>query len=292
MSDEVQSLREALLEKEQIQGFLSTLEKLKADGSVNDEQYATLKSGYREKMVAAVSEIARVKNELAGQLLSTKQKLNHSKTELKQLKARYDSGELSPGEFHSAEEQVDNRIEDIRTEIANLQRLTEAKSSGQVALPGLAEYAEQVAASMASQTRATLEQEGGGVARAPVSAAMGGDMVLENKEETEPLYEHGAWVHELASDSVNTLEEPFQNEEMGSASGELEELAEQYETESRTQSGKKDIGYGLLWLVGGGIITGLTYVFAEPGGFFLITWGSIAYGGFLVLRGVHRKMTG
>ena len=188
INDKSQSLREALLEKEQIQGFMLTLERLKADGSVNDEQYATLKSGYHEKMMAAVSEIGRIKHELADQLLSLKQSLNYCKTDLKQLKIKHDSGELSLSEYQSSEKTVSEKIEGVRMEIACLQRLLEAKASAQIARPSITEHPELVAVSEDTWSRTTQIGETP-KAISSVNIATGKDLKSKGNEELESLYE-------------------------------------------------------------------------------------------------------
>ncbi len=47
-----------------------------------------------------------------------------------------------------------------------------------------------------------------------------------------------------------------------------------------------DIKWGLIWLLGGGIITLYTYESAANGGSYLIMWGAMIYGGYRLLIGV------
>ena len=53
------------------------------------------------------------------------------------------------------------------------------------------------------------------------------------------------------------------------------------------QVAKAEIVKGLLWLIGGAIVTGITYSAVEPGGSYYVFWGAMAYGAFRVLRGLY-----
>ena len=130
---EAKRLRAAFLEKERNQGFLANLERLRAQGSVTSQQYAAMKHDYQQKMMSAVSEIASAKRQLSVKLQAAKQDLNSSKTALEGLRAKYNTGNLSMAEYHSSERKLTDRIDATRTEVAHLQKLVDAKSSGEIA---------------------------------------------------------------------------------------------------------------------------------------------------------------
>lgn len=46
------------------------------------------------------------------------------------------------------------------------------------------------------------------------------------------------------------------------------------------------IKWGLIWLIGGGMITLYTYGSAANGGSYFIMWGAMIYGGYRLLLGV------
>ena len=50
---------------------------------------------------------------------------------------------------------------------------------------------------------------------------------------------------------------------------------------------KAEMVKGLLWLIGGAIITGITYAAAEPGGSYFLFWGPMAYGAYRLLRAFY-----
>ncbi len=47
-----------------------------------------------------------------------------------------------------------------------------------------------------------------------------------------------------------------------------------------------DIKWGLIWIVGGGLITLVTYAVASDGGSYFVMWGAMLYGGYRILKGV------
>lgn len=55
------------------------------------------------------------------------------------------------------------------------------------------------------------------------------------------------------------------------------------ELEAKSNAANKELGYGALWALGG---IGLT---AISGGT-LIFWGAIAWGGYLIIKGLYHKM--
>jgi len=55
------------------------------------------------------------------------------------------------------------------------------------------------------------------------------------------------------------------------------------------KAGMKNIVIGLLWCVGGIVITAFTYSLAsEGGGRYIITWGAILFGGIQAARGLFQ----
>lgn len=59
-------------------------------------------------------------------------------------------------------------------------------------------------------------------------------------------------------------------------------------SDSAREIGRKEMGKGFLWAAGGAILSGLTYWFARGGGVYVATWGAVAYGALLMLRGLWR----
>ncbi|MGE0079584.1 MAG: hypothetical protein AB7S48_17115 [Bacteroidales bacterium] len=64
----------------------------------------------------------------------------------------------------------------------------------------------------------------------------------------------------------------------------------EFHIKSEIEKARRDMDKGFYIFSGGVIITGVTYLLADYMRFFVITWGFIAYGAFLMIRGfVNRK---
>lgn len=53
--------------------------------------------------------------------------------------------------------------------------------------------------------------------------------------------------------------------------------------EARERKGKRDIGFGVVWMVAGLLITGITM--ASNSSIVLVAWGPVLYGIYLIVRG-------
>ena len=52
------------------------------------------------------------------------------------------------------------------------------------------------------------------------------------------------------------------------------------------QAGMKNVGIGMLWCVGGIIVTAVTYSMASGGGTYFVAWGAVLFGAIQALRGL------
>lgn len=53
------------------------------------------------------------------------------------------------------------------------------------------------------------------------------------------------------------------------------------------EASKVEMVQGLLWFVGAAVVTGISYLAADPGGSFVVFWGAMAYGGYRLLRAIY-----
>jgi hypothetical protein len=53
--------------------------------------------------------------------------------------------------------------------------------------------------------------------------------------------------------------------------------------EARERKGKRDIGFGVVWVIAGLLITGITM--ASDSSVYLVAWGPVVYGIYLIVRG-------
>jgi len=135
MIKETRSLQGAFLRKEENQNFLSNLERLKAERSVTDEQYAVTKGRYQQDLTVAVSEIANIKSQLKLHLQTTEQNLSKVRAQLEELDIRHKVGELTLEEYQSSQQELMKMIGQTENTIARLQRLIAAKSSAEIGMP-------------------------------------------------------------------------------------------------------------------------------------------------------------
>lgn len=61
----------------------------------------------------------------------------------------------------------------------------------------------------------------------------------------------------------------------------------QYVSQAVKDAAKVEMVKGVLWLVGGGALTGITYAMARPGDTYVVFWGALAYGGYRFLRALY-----
>jgi len=67
----------------------------------------------------------------------------------------------------------------------------------------------------------------------------------------------------------------------------LGDYMSQYVSQAVKDAAKVEMVKGVLWLVGGGALTGITYAMARPGGTYVVFWGALAYGGYRFLRALY-----
>ncbi|MDH6117879.1 hypothetical protein [Kitasatospora sp. GAS204B] len=53
--------------------------------------------------------------------------------------------------------------------------------------------------------------------------------------------------------------------------------------------GKRAIGFGVAWLLGGLLITVVTIAQAQGGGVYVIAWGPVLYGAYRIFSGVRLR---
>ena len=75
MDEGKRELAESLAKKDEVEGFLTNLEKLKADGSIAEEHYAAIKEEYEQRLNAAIAEIGQIKDELKKRLAAKRKEL-------------------------------------------------------------------------------------------------------------------------------------------------------------------------------------------------------------------------
>lgn len=135
MTKDTKKLIEAFTVKGEIEGFVANLEQLKADGSITEEQYATMKAEYEQNLNAATLEVSRIKNELKKQLEATQRDIETYKFELGKLEAKYKVGELPLEKYQSSDRKLRASIEGLEVKAEEMERLIGAESSADIGVP-------------------------------------------------------------------------------------------------------------------------------------------------------------
>jgi len=65
-------------------------------------------------------------------------------------------------------------------------------------------------------------------------------------------------------------------------------IAEQY-IQALKEKATIDMNKGFYWLAGGFIVSGITYLIANITGIYVVAWGAMAYGLFLIIRGLANR---
>jgi len=108
MTENVKKLADALTAKDKVESYLSNLEKLKVEGSVTEEQYASISKEYYERLGQATSQVVLIKNELKKEHESIQQKISAQKQQMAVIEAKHKVGELSAEQFKAAEKLIED----------------------------------------------------------------------------------------------------------------------------------------------------------------------------------------
>ena len=137
MTDPTSKLIEALTEKERVEGFLIKLARLKAEGGIPQDQYATTSADYEQRLSAAEAQLEGIRNELRQQLQDNQQQLEACRRELARLELRYKVGELPAETYQSSQQGLQARMGQLEANGDRLQRLIAARFPADVeAIPG------------------------------------------------------------------------------------------------------------------------------------------------------------
>lgn len=113
---------------------------------------------------------------------------------------------------------------------------------------------------------------------------------VEEQELIQQIYEYAAG---LMVDEGKTPEATkAQLIEKGLDEESAAHIVRQLETqirEAKKEQASKDIMYGSLWLVGGLLITIVTYSAASGGGTYVVTWGAIVFGAIQLIKGLANQ---
>ncbi len=128
-------LRTAFLNKERAELFLSNLEKLRNDKSINDLSYTALKTEYSVNLQHAQIKIDQVKQEFKKRLALRSRQLGVFKQEMANLDARFKVGQMPAEDYLKQIKNPQKKASELEEQIAHLTSLTEAKTSAEISVP-------------------------------------------------------------------------------------------------------------------------------------------------------------
>jgi hypothetical protein len=128
-------LRTEFLNKERAEFFLSNLEKLRDDKTINDLSYTALKTEYSVNLQHAQIKIDQVKQEFNKRLLMRTRQLGIFKQEIANLDARFKVGQMPAETYLKSVKNPQKKAADLEEQIAHLNSLINAKSSAEVSVP-------------------------------------------------------------------------------------------------------------------------------------------------------------
>jgi hypothetical protein len=127
-------LRLAFLNKERAELFISNLERLFTDKTVNETSYNILKSEYAANLQHAQLKVDQIKQELNKRLALKTRELEIYKQELANLDARFKVGQLSADEFIKLSKNPDKKINYLEDQISQMNSLISSQHSSEISV--------------------------------------------------------------------------------------------------------------------------------------------------------------
>ncbi len=128
MADLSSSLLQALSAREEARRLLASLDRLGAEGSLDDATRDAMRQEYEERLQAADADIASARDTIGEQQQQLSQELEKLRLEETALEVRYKVGEFDLKEYQKAAGKLRSRIEGLERQSAALEHLAAAES--------------------------------------------------------------------------------------------------------------------------------------------------------------------
>ena len=125
-------LREAYLAKENADSYLNKLDDLRAEDTVNERLYNTLKKEYLTKQRKALSMIVDTQTELKRQINAKLDELSEVKRRFTDMETKLQARQISPSLFINRERSFTTKIRQLENAITELKMLVDATSSDDI----------------------------------------------------------------------------------------------------------------------------------------------------------------
>jgi hypothetical protein len=131
----VDDLRTAYSMKERAELLLSNLDKLKAEGTVTDAEYETLKPEYVAMLDDALPWIDSIKTELQRELAGKEKEFERLEKQISLLRARLKVGEITSETYGEKGKPLEEKVKQLEIRVSQLQTLIGATSSADIGGP-------------------------------------------------------------------------------------------------------------------------------------------------------------
>lgn len=128
----MRKLQLAFSQKEKAGRLLASLETLKQEGSVSVTEYENMRAQYAKALEDANLQIAAIKEQIRKDLEARQRDESIYSQELKNLEIRFKVGEFPAERYRKEEQRVRTRLEKIKQQIADLQRLYNAQTAAEL----------------------------------------------------------------------------------------------------------------------------------------------------------------
>jgi hypothetical protein len=125
-------LRQAFSRQEKTSKLLENLEKLRAEGTVDEGTYSRLKEEYQRSLEASKADVERIKGQLTTNVGKREEQLGKLNEELKILEGRFKVGELKEADYERRRQRALASIARTEREISQLKNLISSTSSADV----------------------------------------------------------------------------------------------------------------------------------------------------------------
>ncbi|RPJ62341.1 MAG: hypothetical protein EHM12_04565 [Dehalococcoidia bacterium] len=134
-------LRLALFNKEKAELFLSNLEKLRSENSVNEMSYHALKTEYSGILQHTLIKIEHIKAEFGKTLAGKNRELEVYKQESANLEARFKVGQIAAASYLKMAKIPEKKLAVLQGQIDHLTSLINARHSAEVTVPEASGFA-------------------------------------------------------------------------------------------------------------------------------------------------------
>ena len=128
----MKKLLEALSAKERAETLLSNLERLKTEGTLEDDEYAHLKLEYSNALAQATVQVDQIHEELDVQVVVKKRDIETYKQQLKNLETRLKVGELDAAQHLKAARKTQRTMTKLEEQVAQMETLRGASNSAEL----------------------------------------------------------------------------------------------------------------------------------------------------------------